>query len=51
MSRSIKLRKGLDIQLLGVAEKTITPLESQQYAIKPTDFPGVYPKLLVKAGE
>lgn len=51
MSRSIKLRKGLDIKLLGAAEKTITPLTSRTYAIKPTDFPGVFPKLLVKAGD
>ncbi len=51
MSRSIKLKKGFDIKLLGAAEKTITPLETRHYALKPTDFPGVYPKLLVKEGD
>jgi Na+-transporting NADH:ubiquinone oxidoreductase subunit A len=51
MSRSIKLKKGLDIQLLGEAEKVIAPLETLQYALKPTDFPGIFPKLLVKAGD
>lgn len=41
----------MDIKLLGAAEKTITPLETKAYAVKPTDFPGVYPKLLVREGD
>ncbi|PID94141.1 MAG: NADH:ubiquinone reductase (Na(+)-transporting) subunit A [Bacteroidetes bacterium] len=51
MSRSIKLKKGLDIKLLGAAEKKITVLTVKKYALKPGDFPGIYPKLLVKVGE
>jgi Na+-transporting NADH:ubiquinone oxidoreductase subunit A len=50
MSETIKLRKGLNIKLKGGA---ITELETIQLpatvALKPTDFPGLTPKLMVKA--
>jgi len=51
MSKVIKIKKGLDIQLKGKAEKVLVNLGmSANYAVKPTDFEGLTPKLLVKAG-
>ncbi|MCF8370778.1 MAG: Na(+)-translocating NADH-quinone reductase subunit A [Bacteroidales bacterium] len=52
MSKTIKIRKGLDIKLKGKAEKTLQTVEqSDFYAIKPTDFPGLTPKMDVKVGD
>ncbi len=51
MSVSIKIRKGLDIKLLGEAEKKITEVTSDKFALKPPDFHGVFPKLFVKEGD
>ena len=52
MSKVIKIKKGLDIKLVGKAEKELTKLPlSKFYAIKPSDFPGVIPKVVAKAGE
>jgi Na+-transporting NADH:ubiquinone oxidoreductase subunit A len=51
MSNVIKIKKGLNINLIGEAEKTIKELSTDQFAIKPTDFIGVFPKLLVKEGD
>jgi Na+-transporting NADH:ubiquinone oxidoreductase subunit A len=52
MSISIKVKKGLDIKLKGQAEKVlISEMPSAQYAVKPTDFAGLTPKLNVKAGD
>ncbi len=49
MSKTIKIRKGLDIRLKGVAELTIGgTLVSGLYGIRPSDFPGFTPKLEVK---
>ncbi len=51
MSKVIKIKKGLDIRLKGKAEKQLVESEmSASYAVKPTDFEGLTPKLLVKAG-
>lgn len=51
MSEVIKIRKGLDINLKGKAEKVIIKVDpSGNYAVKPTDFPGLTPKLSVEAG-
>ncbi len=47
----IKIKKGLDIKLVGEAEKIISKLKPNSYAIKPTDFIGVFPKMLVKQGD
>lgn len=47
----IKIKKGLDIKLVGGAEKTVAELDVKNYAIKPTDFIGVFPKMLVKEGD
>lgn len=51
MSDVIKIKKGLDIKLLGTAEKKISKLTPEKYAIKPPDFTGVFPKLSVKEGD
>jgi len=45
------IKKGLDIRLLGDAEKTISDLDSRLFGIKPTDFIGCFPKMLVKEGD
>ena len=53
MSKTIKLKKGFDINLAGKPEKKIseTPL-SETFAVKPTDFSHMSrPKLLVKEGD
>ena len=52
MSKIIKLRKGLDVNLQGKAEKMSVqaPLASE-YAVSPLDFEGVTPKMLVKVGD
>ncbi len=51
MSKDIKIKRGLDIKLLGDAQKTISEVTSKNYAIKPPDFVGVFPKLFVKEGD
>lgn len=52
MSKIIKLRKGLDVNLQGKAEKISTQLPmASEYAVSPLDFEGVTPKLLVKVGD
>jgi Na+-transporting NADH:ubiquinone oxidoreductase subunit A len=51
MSDVIKIRRGLAIQLVGEAEKTVTEINPKHYAVKPTDFIGVFPKLLVQEGD
>ncbi|HBH05427.1 MAG TPA: NADH:ubiquinone reductase (Na(+)-transporting) subunit A [Flavobacteriales bacterium] len=51
MSQTIRIKKGLDIRLVGEAEKVTTSVASKVYAVKPTDFHGVVPKMMVKPGE
>lgn len=52
MSKVIKLKKGLDIKLNGEAEKVVSPSEKcDLYAVKPTDFRALTPKLAVKVGD
>ena len=52
MSKIIKIKKGLNIDLVGAAVKAISTLPlPETFAIKPPDFTGVVPKLLVKEGE
>lgn len=51
MNEVIKIKKGLDIPLEGEAEKIMKELSSDHYAVKPTDFIGVFPKVLVKEGD
>lgn len=51
MSEVIKLRKGLNIKLTGNAEKKLETLPiPETVALKPGDFPGLTPKLSIKAG-
>ena len=52
MSKNIKLRKGLDINLAGKAEARleVVPM-AKSYAVSPLDFENVTPKLLVKVGD
>jgi len=52
MSKVIKIKKGLDIPLSGAAEKIyFTADPSRTYAVKPTDFTGITPKLTVHADD
>jgi len=51
MSNDIRIRKGLDILLEGKADKTTKQLPlSALYAVKPSDFHRVIPKLLLREG-
>lgn len=52
MSKVIKIKKGLNINLKGKAEKVLVKTETAQtYAVKPTDFTGITPKLSVKEND
>ncbi len=52
MSKTVKLRKGLDIRLIGGANKIKSELVlPKTVSIKPTDFHGMTPKMVVKEGE
>ena len=51
MSKDIRIKKGLDIRLVGEAEKVTTAMPlANVYALKPADFHKISPKLLVKVG-
>lgn len=51
MTQSFKIRKGHDIKLVGDAPQTnLGTVTSSTYAVSPLDFPGITPKLAVKAG-
>ena len=49
-SKTISIRKGLDIPIGGVSEKRLTEGNSKDYAVQPTDFVGLTPRLLVDKG-
>jgi Na+-transporting NADH:ubiquinone oxidoreductase subunit A len=52
MSKLIRIKKGLDIQLKGKADKIyMRAARAATYAVKPIDFHGIMPKLLVKPGD
>lgn len=52
MSKEIRLKKGLNINLLGEADKVYASVKpSDRYVVKPTDFHGLTPKLAVKVGD
>ncbi len=52
MSKVLKIKKGTDIKLVGDAEKVLADAkQSETIALKPTDFPGLKPKLSVKVGD
>ncbi len=51
MSKDIRIRKGLNINLVGAAEKTTSKaVLSNVYALNLDDFHGVTPKMMVKQG-
>ena len=52
MSQSVRIRRGLNINLLGEADKVYASVKNHNiYAIKPTDFHGLTPKLSAKVGD
>lgn len=51
MSKTVKIRRGANIKLKGIAELTkIEAAFPSSFAIKPVDFHGLTPKLMVKEG-
>lgn len=51
MSQDIRIKKGLDIKLIGDAEKVTVNADScNVYTLKPEDFHSIIPKLSVKVG-
>ncbi len=51
MSKDIKIKKGLNIRLKGEAEKTLSNApRSRTFAIRPSDFHLIIPKMVVKEG-
>lgn len=51
MSKDIKIKKGLTINLKGEAEKTLASApRSRTFAIRPSDFHLITPKMVVKEG-
>lgn len=52
MSNTITIRKGLDLPVNGAAELRLTDARSiTTYAVKPTDFVGLTPRLVVEEGD
>lgn len=52
MANVIKLRKGLDINLKGKAEKVVLPeVKCLKYGLVPGDFVGMVPKVVVHEGD
>lgn len=51
MPKKITIKKGLNIPLKGLAVETKEQVTSSKFSIKPTDFIGVTPKLLVQNQE
>ena len=52
MSKDIRLKKGLNINLKGEADKVYASIpQSQTFSIKPTDFHSLTPKMVVKEGD
>jgi Na+-transporting NADH:ubiquinone oxidoreductase subunit A len=51
MSKDIKIRKGLNIRLKGEAEKSLSNApRSRTFALRPSDFHLITPKMVVKEG-
>ena len=51
MTQVIKIKQGLEIKLKGKAERATNSVEAEFYALQPTDFVGLTPKLLVQEGD
>ncbi len=51
MSKDIRIKKGLDIKLIGVAQKELLQASiASYYTIRPEDFHSVIPKLVAREG-
>ncbi|MGC1516295.1 MAG: NADH:ubiquinone reductase (Na(+)-transporting) subunit A, partial [Maribacter sp.] len=51
MSKDIRIKKGLNINLVGAAEQsTSKAVSSNVYALQLSDFYGITPKMLLKQG-
>ena len=51
MSKDIRIKKGLDIKLVGEAAQTTRTIAVKGvFALKPEDFHGIVPKLIAKEG-
>jgi len=52
MSKDIRIKNGLKIKLKGKAEESLSSVSrSKVFAINPTDFHGILPKMVVKVGD
>src|SRR5687768_12290063 len=52
MSGYVKIKRGLNINLAGEAKKTISDIaHPETFAIRPDNFAGFNPKLLIKEGD
>jgi Na+-transporting NADH:ubiquinone oxidoreductase subunit A len=52
MSKTVKLRKGLDIRLIGASNMVRSEISMpKSVAVKPVDFHGMTPKMVVKQGD
>lgn len=52
MNKTFKIRKGLDIRILGQAEtKIVGEVKSSLFVLRPDDFKGITPKLKLKEDE
>jgi Na+-transporting NADH:ubiquinone oxidoreductase subunit A len=52
MSKAVRLKKGLDIKLLGEADQVkVEAKQPTMVALKPSDFHGLIPKVILKEGE
>ena len=48
----VKIAKGVDIKLKGTADRVYANIrQSKYYAVKPSDFHLLIPKLIVKVGD
>ena len=50
MAQVIKIKQGLDIKLKGKAECAVSCIHAESFALQPTDFIGLTPRLLVQEG-
>jgi len=51
MSQVIKIKRGKDLKLAGKASQETQKIHSKTYAVKPQEYPYVWPKLNVKVGD
>ncbi len=51
MSQQINIKRGYDIRLKGKALEEVQEIQLSKYALKPTDFHGLFPKLSARVGD